>query len=114
MVGYYRFTFYFSKIFTLFLHFILCLSFQSIVSKLKSRATEAQEFVLDFTGIEQLTDFVFYSFLTNPEESLKKVTAVDLTGCLHITDQGLIWLASAFTGLKKVKNLISTVLKVDA
>ena len=76
--------------------------FQSVLSKIKSRASEGGEIVLDFTGVEQTSDLVFYLFHTSNEDLLKKVTTVDLTGCLRITDQGIIWMASAFTGLKTV------------
>ena len=76
--------------------------FQSVLSKIKSKASDGGDIVLDFTGVEQTSDLVFYLFLTSNEDLLKKVTTVDLAGCLRITDQGIIWMASAFTGLKTV------------
>ena len=74
--------------------------FQNLLLKLKSES--ADEYILHFMGMEQLTDLVFYLLLTSHEDILKKVVAIYLPGCLHVTDQGVIWMASAFTSLTKV------------
>lgn len=72
---------------------------------LRNLLTEGPLTSLDFTGLEQLTDEAFIilgevtSEIPNFQSSLLTVKCV---GCIHITDAGILCLASSFPTLQQV------------
>ena len=57
---------------------------------------------LNWTGLEQVTDTVFATALMNTNKTYANVVAIDLTGCIHLTDNGLKWMSMCFTELQEV------------
>lgn len=62
----------------------------------------------DFSGLDQLTDEAFFVLKDKFKPSEKKwenVKSINCTGCLHITDYGLVQAIDAFPNLEQVKVL---------
>ena len=60
--------------------------------------------VLDFSGIEQVTDEVF--FILNREGIAGNIKEIVCTGCVHITDFGISLLVKACPNLEQVSSIL--------
>ncbi|KAL3862612.1 hypothetical protein ACJMK2_008568 [Sinanodonta woodiana] len=64
---------------------------------------ENAEVQLSFSGVEQLTDLVFQVFLLHyDQQRFSTVKKLELDGCIHLTDQALVWIAACFPELKSI------------
>ena len=63
---------------------------------------------LDFTGIDQVTDILFYLIKEqkNLATALAKVEHICIRGCYHVTDLGVYWMTEAFPSLTSVSGII--------
>ncbi|XP_069118078.1 uncharacterized protein [Argopecten irradians] len=58
---------------------------------------------LDFSHIEQVNDAVFAKMIiTKATDKYSSVKAIKLNGCCHVTDLGVMWMASCFPELQEV------------
>ncbi|XP_041377255.1 uncharacterized protein LOC121389671 [Gigantopelta aegis] len=68
---------------------------QDVVSQLK-KDTDTH---LLFSGVQQMTDAVFAVLLKLKDDRYNSVTNINLAGCHHITDRGVLWLTLCFENL---------------
>ncbi|XP_021339283.1 uncharacterized protein LOC110440494 isoform X2 [Mizuhopecten yessoensis] len=70
------------------------------IQGIMAMVTAGGAFTLDFSGIEQVCDAVFATMVMN--KAVKSVKVIKLNGCCHVTDLGVMWMASCFPELVEV------------
>ncbi|XP_055863720.1 uncharacterized protein LOC106053574 [Biomphalaria glabrata] len=71
-----------------------------------SQNLSADLVTLNFNGIDQLTDYLFPLLMgggTTPNTYFVSLKKLNLVGCIHITDQGLKWIAKLFPEVQMIE-----------
>ncbi|XP_067667740.1 uncharacterized protein [Haliotis asinina] len=70
----------------------------AVSDSIRNEAVTSDLVSLDFTGIEQLTDSLFFLFKST-RSTFPSMEKFIVNGCVHLSDQGLAWAAELFPKL---------------